>query len=68
MTADDLLPRNIVGGHSLGLRAIALALRGPPLQLPSVFEREIAMETRPVKVRARRVLTDPWAGLRRFAD
>ena len=32
MTADDVAGLEIVGGHSLRLRAIALALRGPPLQ------------------------------------
>ena len=32
MTADDLADLEIVGGHKLRLRAVALALRGPPLQ------------------------------------
>ena len=32
MTADDVTGLKIAGGHSLRLRAIALALRGPPLQ------------------------------------
>jgi len=32
MTADNLETCGIVGGHKLWLRAIALALRGPPQQ------------------------------------
>ena len=33
MTADNPATCEILGGHSLRLRAVALALRGPPLQL-----------------------------------
>jgi len=34
MTADNTAICEIAGGHFLRLRAIALALRGPPLQWP----------------------------------
>ncbi len=37
MTADDPTICDIAGGHFLRLRAIALALRGPPLQLLKDF-------------------------------
>ena len=40
MTADNTAICEIAGGHFLRLRAIALALRGPPLQWPfSIRER-----------------------------
>jgi hypothetical protein len=39
MTADDVRVYKIVGGHKLRLRAIALALRGPPLQLNAEASR-----------------------------
>src|SRR5438552_278089 len=44
MTADDPATCYIVGGHSLRLRAIALALRGPPLQ--QSFERRFQFTPR----------------------
>ena len=49
MTADDPATCEILGGHSLRLRAVALALRGPPLQwlLPTLCAKPNAVEIVP---------------------
>src|SRR5437667_12836972 len=46
MTADDPGIGKIVGGHVLRLRAVAFALRGPPLHSPTPLSREIRYDTR----------------------